>query len=74
MLVASALFGIAVSIKFVIPDFLGGTQPLTWGLLRVTLAGGTPACSTRSLDVAVRPRRPGGPEAEAESPFRRSAS
>lgn len=31
---ASALFGLAVSLKFVIPDFLGGTQSLTWGLLR----------------------------------------
>ncbi len=34
MVVVSALFGIAVAIKFNWPDFLGGSSVMTWGRLR----------------------------------------
>ena len=33
-LILSALFGTAVAIKFVLPNFLGGEPWATWGLLR----------------------------------------
>jgi cbb3-type cytochrome c oxidase subunit I/cbb3-type cytochrome c oxidase subunit II len=34
MVVVSALFGVLVATKFVLPDFLGGTAWTTWGRLR----------------------------------------
>ena len=34
LVVISALFGALVAIKFVLPDFLGGTAWATWGRLR----------------------------------------
>ena len=34
MVVVSALFGVLVAAKFVLPDFLGGAAWATWGRLR----------------------------------------
>ena len=34
MVVVSALFGVLVATKFVLPDFLGGAAWATWGRLR----------------------------------------